>query len=381
MLYYFPLESYKARYTCQLSARGYEGWLESRWLERNIKYKRIEPKIKVNETIKSGCVLDGCQRGIYSCLQIAEFLKLLQKGKIRNDDILYFDDFWTPGLEALSYAFELTGIKPRMYSLLHAQSVDEFDFTFKMLPWIRHFEKGYADIFDGIFVSCTLLADLVYKQGLCDRNKIHVTGLPYNSDKVKELYFPKDYQKIKKKDQIVFSSRWDIEKCPGFFLEVVRQTVKTIPHNIKFIITTSHEKIKSNDPELLNMLYEAKRELPNLELREGLTKKEYYQTLLESKIQFNCADQDFVSWTLLEGLTAQCVPLYPDFRSFKEIPLLPNNKYYKNDVASAVDKIYDIIVCDIFNVLQNDIVYEEIIKFHDEAWAKMYRQMGWDTKC
>lgn len=371
MLYYFPLESYKTRYTCQLSAAGHQGWLESRWIENNVSYKRIEPTAKYkSSSIKSGSVLDACQRGIYSCEQIALFLRHLQNGLVTNDDVLYFDDFWTPGIEALPYAFELTGIKPKMYALLHAQSVDEFDFTFKMLPWIRHFEKGVASILDGIFVSCELLADLVYKQGLCEADKIHITGLPYNSNKVKEIYFPKNYKNIEKKNQVVFSSRWDKEKDPNFFLKVIAYINNGNLHSdTNFVITTSHETLKSNDNNLLRILNTLKEVHANIEIRENQSKEDYYKTLLESKIQFNCADQDFISWTLLEAITAGCIPVYPNFRSFPKI-LPETNLYDKKDVKSAATTITDFLLPKDESFIPKNLVEEQ-----DKSWEKMWHVM------
>ena len=371
MLYYFPLESYKARYTCQLSAAGNQGWLESRWLENEVPYKRIEPQIKhYPSNIEHGSVLDACQRGIYACEQTAEFLKYLQSGLITSDDVIYMDDFWQPGIEALPYAFELTGIKPKMYALLHAQSVDEFDFTFNMLPWIRHFEKGIASILDGVFVSCELLAELVYKQGLCEADKIHITGLPYNSDKVKEIYFPQDYKNIKKKNQVVFSSRWDSEKNPLFFLDVIDR-INELGHEdkINFVISTSHTKLKSNYPILLDLLDKGLKRYSNLELREDQTKEQYYQTLLESKIQFNCADQDFISWTLLEALTANCIPVYPRFRSFIQA-LNPRYLYEKNDTESAAEYILKYIDKNI-----DPVDAFVLVDKHDRSWQKMWHIM------
>lgn len=373
MLYYMPLESYKARYTSQLSGIGESGWLESRWLENQIPHCRIEPDYQVNTDITHGEVLDGCQRGIYSCLQIAKLLEFIQQGAVTSDDAIYFDDFWTPGIEALPYAFHQAKIKPKMYALLHAQSVDEFDFTFDMLPWIRHFEKGNASILDGIFVSCGLLGDLVYKQGLADRNKIYVTGLPYNKDKVKEYITTNipNFSEIQKENQVIFTSRFDKEKNPDFFLSLA-ESYYEIDRTVKFVMTTSHSDIKSNMREF-NRIIDKFSSLPNLTVKIGLSKTEYYKELLKSKIQFNCADQDFVSWTLLEALTCNCIPIYPNFRSFPEI--LPiTNLYAKNNIASACIKI-EYFLKKSFNEKLKDIT-----NTHNIAWERMWHVMFSEDK-
>ena len=366
MLFYFPLESYKARYTCQLSAKGV-GWLESRWIENNIPYTRVEPNIETHDSISSGSVLDACQRGIYSCHQVAEFLKMLQNGQVTSNDVLYFDDFWTPGLEALPYAFNLTGINPRIYGLLHAQSVDINDFTYKMLPWIRHIEKGYGACFDGIFVSCDALQDAVLRGGIGSPGNVFKTGLPFNSDRVRD-YFPNKWRYIEKKEQIVFSSRWDTEKDPLFFLKVAQNFADFEPH-FKFVITTSHEKLQSNDQKLLEALNQYLKRNSNLEVRENQTKEQYYTTLLESKFQFNCAHQDYISWTLLEAITCSCIPIYPNYLSFPEF-LSEEYMYDKGDPGDAVNTILS------FELESHDPYLFSVVEKQNETWRRMAQIMG-----
>ncbi len=366
---YFPLEPYKERYTCQLSAP--DGWLQSRWKETGHDVLRIEGE-SLNKQIVTGSVLDGCGRGYYSCSQIQEFLYLLNNGQISSDDVLYFDDFWTPGIEALPYAFHLTGIKPKMYSLLHAQSVDQYDFTYPMSHWMRDFEKGIGKCMDGIFVTSTLLKNLLIEAGIGSRDNIVITGLPYNVNKVNEVVPVVNAKK--KKRQVVFSSRWDWEKNPVFFLNVAQYFAEADP-TIKFVITTSHEKLKSNDEDLLHLLHCIDRyNLPNLELRENQTKEQYYQTLKESKIQFNCAYQDFVSWTLLEALTYKCLPVYPNFRSFPEV--LPKEYLYDAFVVdSAINKIKEMLVRPSYNSRLIDVVLT-----FDLSWARMLDFMQYGLK-
>ncbi len=371
MLYYMPLESYKTRYTSQMSGKGELGWQESRWIENKIPYCRIEPDYQVNENITHGEVLDGCGRGIYSCLQIAELLKLVQQGLITSDDVIYFDDFWTPGIEALPYAFHQVGIRPRMYGFIHAQSVDEFDFTFNMLPWIRHFEKGNASVFDGIFADCSLLCKLAHKQGFAPKDKFHIVGLPYNSEKVIEMVGETDFNELQKnkKNQIVYASRLDKEKNPLFFIEIAKRYYE-IDKSVKFIITTPHDELKSNDPEIINQIvyHYDHYDLPNLRIKIGVPKVEYYKLLLESKAHFNCADQDFVSFTLLESLTCGCTPIYPNFRSFPYI--LPDYFMYNHkDTSSATKKIHDIFTKPV------PALPDYVVKAHDKSWERMWHVM------
>ncbi len=363
MLYHFPIESYTERYTAQLCGKGNDGWLESRLIENNIPFKRISPTEEIKK-VEKGMVLDAVGRSVYCFDQLKIILGKINNNEITNEDVFYFSDFWTPGVEALSYAFHLLGIKPKMYSFCHAQSVDQNDFTFEMLPWIRHFEKGNGSIYDGVFVNSYALKNLLVKQRVVDTHKVYVCGHVYNEDKVIEL-FPAQPKVFEKKNQIVFSSRWDKEKNPLFFLKLAERAFGNYS-DLKFIVTTSFDEIKSNDPMLIKEL--RKYPYSNLEIREGQTKTQYYQTLLESKFQFNCADQDFISYCLLEAITCDCIPIYPDYLSFPEV-LSKEYLYEKNDILSAENLIWN------FTNKEFDPKLKMITEYHNNTWKRIINIM------
>lgn len=362
MLYHFPIEPYIERYTSQLCGKGMAGWLESRWLENDVPFVRISPDESIKK-VEKGSVLDATGRSLFCFEQLSVFLRLLKEGVIREQDVLYFPDFWTPGVEALAYAFHLLKIKPKMYSFCHAQSVDPHDFTFEMLPWIRYFEKGNGAIYDGVFVNSYALKNLLVKQGVVDAHKVHVHGHLYNSDRVKDL-FPKHADTITKKKQVVFSSRWDKEKDPMTFLKLAKE-FRVFP-DLKFIVTTSFDEVRSNDQRLVDELYDYP--FGNLEIRKAQTKTQYYETLLESKFQFNCADQDFISYCLLEALTCQCIPIYPNYLSFPEV--LPQKYLYdKGDVNSAFELLLS------FSHEEFDPDLLMIVDYHDTTWQRITKTM------
>jgi hypothetical protein len=151
MLYYLPLEPYEQRYTMQLSAKD-TGWMERNWKKAEVNYIRIEGKHNP-DVIETGVVLDAVGRSRWAMSQISNLLIQARAGNIKDSDVIYFEDFWHPGIEALPYYFQQRGIRPRMYAYCWAQSVDMFDFTYPMRHWMRHFEKGISEIQDGIFVA------------------------------------------------------------------------------------------------------------------------------------------------------------------------------------------------------------------------------------
>jgi len=370
MMYYCPLESHKERYTMQWSAPK-TGWLERNWIKLNISYKRIEGK-STGEAIKTGQVLDAIGRSIWAFSQIEQLLILLEEGIIKNSDSIYFDDFWHPGIEALPYAFHLFNIHPSMFAFCHAQSVDEFDFTYPMRHWMRHFEKGIAAALTGIFVNSVCLKDLLYLGGVCEREKIHIIGHIFSSEEVRERM--PEGTIIERENKIIFSSRWDVEKNPGFFMKVAVEVIKQRP-KAEFVICTSFNRLKSNNQMLIDGLKRLIAEYPNnIILKEGLTKEEYYNELCRAKIQMNTANQDFISICLLEASVAGCYPIYPYFRSFPEAFNYDMSFMYEHlNLQSAVNKV--------ISILDRDDLWteEEIDKRawihlrHDDSWKNMLK--------
>lgn len=379
MLYYCPLESYKERYTMQLSA-PVTGWLERKWIKEGIEYKRIDPQFPQRE-IKTGVALDAVGRSLWCFAQNGLLLELAEDGKITSDDVIYFDDFWHPGLEALPYTFHLLGIKPKMYATIWAQSVDEFDFTHPMRHWMRPFEVGIAAALDGIFVGATVLQDLVVWGGIAPREKVHVIGHVFCSEEVLER-MPKFNPRVfdttgARENKVVFSSRWDTEKNPAFFLAVVEEVVARFPV-AKFVLCTSAKELRSNDPAFLIMArHLAHLYSNNFRILENLSKEQYYHELCTAKVQINTADQDFVSYTLLEASVAGCYPIYPYFRSFPEVFRYgADYTYNRLDLEDCVNKV--------ISVLQRDDLWTPdqcnnrawIHTRFDNTWQRMLQHMG-----
>ena len=93
---------------------------------------------------------------------------------------------------------------------------------------------------------------------------------------------------------------------------------------------------KSSIPGFVDYMKKVAKNNPRLILKSKLTKEEYYLEVLKSKVQFNSALQDYVSWTLIESTMLDCDVCYPNFRSFPEI--LPADRMYRAfDVDSAVE--------------------------------------------
>lgn len=400
-LYYLPLESYEDRYTMQWTAPK-TGWLEKNWIKARIDYERIDSLANTcrspesGGTVTTGVVLNPTLRTKHCFAQVSQIIEQVMSGAITNKDVIYWDDFWHPGIEALPYTFQqVLGPKehwPKCYAFLHAQSVDEYDFTYPMRNWMRCYELGQVEWMTGVFVDCPSLKSLLVHELLVPQNKVHVVGLPFDVEEVMSR-MPANYQFAMRsstqetpiptrKNQVVFSSRWDKEKDPMFFLRVAEAVLKSVPKLAPtFVVTTSAPKLRSNDSGLITALQAVMERNPGrVVLRENQSKEDYYATLAESKVQFNCSDQDWVSYTLLEGSAAGCVPVYPWFRSFPETLLRRREfMYCKGEVCEAANHVAKVL-------LRNDLwTRNEIEKrswIHNRfnnTWARMLWHMGYNV--
>ena len=333
-IFYFGLEPLKARYTYQLSKEWMPNAFKS-YENSKIKFIDIEGKFDPDQQIKIGAVLDAVGRGKFAMSQCSNFLDMLNNDEVKDGDVIFLQDYWHPGIESILYAIDLYGIKLDIYAMLHAQSVDEYDFTYPMKSWMRGFELGLDKRMTGIFVGSSIHKDQLRNAGF--ESPIHVVSLPIDKqatlDKLPNYDPNLDREKI-----VVSSSRLDKEKNPYFMMNVAREFLKTHP-DWEWHVTTSGSEFKSMLPGVIESLNKLAAENKRFKLLSNLTKKEYYTELSICSIQFNTALQDYVSWTVIEATIFGADIVYPNFRSFPEF--IDNDRLYKafdlNDALIILD--------------------------------------------
>jgi glycosyltransferase involved in cell wall biosynthesis len=364
-LFYFGLEPLKARYTYQLSTR----WMPEAFNLQSDKINFIDIPGEFDEAqeIKVGAVLDAVGRGKYAMSQCANFLSLLNEGNVKNGDIIFLQDFWTPGIESIFYALDLYGYKDiKFYARNWAQSSDEYDFTFGMRKWMRHYELGLAERLSGMFVGSTLHRDLLRQDGYtCP---IHVVSMPVSADEIRSKV-PNWKEKLQeqKKKVVMFSSRLDKEKNPFFMLEVAKKFLNLNP-DFEWHVTTSGKTLRSMLPGVMDAFRSYAAGEPRFKLLEGLTKEEYYEELASNMIIFNSSLQDWVSFTIVEGTAFGIDVVYPNFRGFPE--QVPADRMYTPfDVKSAVDVLMDVVSDAYYHGSTNyGIVERSDLGRRTEAW-------------
>lgn len=322
-IFYFGLEPLKARYTYQLCKEWMPATFEP--YKDRLEFIEIEGEFDPDQEIKVGAVLDAIGRGKYSLSQCEKFLQMIYDGTVRDGDIIYLQDYWTPGLDAIWYALDLYKINVKVYAMLHAQSVDEYDFTYPMSSWMRHYELGLDKQMTGIFVGSTVHKEQLRAAGFT--SPIHVVSLPIHKQATLAklpMYTPDRFSC--KQNVVVYSSRFDKEKNPFFMLKVAKEFLKLNP-TWEWHVTTSGKEFRSMLPGVIDAMNALASEEPRFKLLKGLTKEEYYTELATCRIQFNTSLQDYVSWTVIEATAFGADIVYPNFRSFPEF--VDENRMYK----------------------------------------------------
>jgi len=98
-LYYMGLEPYKARYTLQLT-----DWNTKVFDRRGINYVIVPGEtLDSSKAIVTGQVLDAHGRSYFGMSQMMNLVKLMKEGKITEDDVVYFEDMFQPGISSLYY--------------------------------------------------------------------------------------------------------------------------------------------------------------------------------------------------------------------------------------------------------------------------------------
>ena len=331
-VWYFGLEPLKARYTYQLSKQWMPATFAPYEKEGKLKFIDVPGEYDHDQQIKVGAVLDAVGRGKYAMSQCSNFLDMLNIDLVKDGDVILLQDYWHPGIESILYALDLYNINVKLYAMLHAQSVDEYDFTWPMKDWMRGFELGLDKRMSGIFVGSTIHKEQLRSAGF--NAPIHVVSLPLHKELTKQKLAGYEEHSLRKENYVVYSSRLDKEKNPFFMMEVAEQFLDE-NKSWEWHVTTSGQSFKSMLPGVIEALESLAKKQPRFKLLSNLTKEEYYSELALAKIQFNSSLQDYVSWTVLESTTFGCELVFPDFRSFPEF--IPKDKLYKPfNVKSAL---------------------------------------------
>ena len=335
-LYYMGLESYEARYTLQLTE-----WNRRVFDRRGLDVVYVPGNtIDDSQAISVGQVLDAHGRSYFSMSQMMNLVQLMKNGEVTSEDVVYFEDMFQPGMESLPYILDQvpSDQRPRVYVRCLAQSIDPDDFVhvWGMARWMGLYEQMVNEFVTGVLATNEEMVAHMRIAGW--RAPIYnISGLAFGKAEVLERINGADnVQPFENRTHRVgFAARFDQEKQPGFFMDLIEMWHAQGPYPVEFAVF-SGGALRSNNTEYIDRARAMEAE-GKLKIYDGLDKNDYYNLLNDTRVLFNCALQDWVSNTVSEADTLGCNVLYPAYRSFPETFANDPNRLY---VPWSIDDAY-----------------------------------------
>lgn len=282
------LESVPSRYTCEwkthvpqlLQQHGHEVVV-------------IEGPADIPSATTPGAFLNFGGTNIYKAAQVERIGRLFCEGAVKSGDHFLFTDAWHPGIINLKYMSELLQIPVTIHALWHAGSYDPQDFLGRLIgdaPWVRHSEKAFFHAIDHNYFATKFHIDMFNKNLFDDAQdtaradkKFVRTGWPmeYMSDLLRPYAHSSP-----KRDLILFPHRIAPEKQ----VEIFRDLAAHMPQ-YEFVVCQDQQ----------------------------LTKEQYHQLLVESKIVFSANLQETLGISCYEGAVVGSIPMVPDRLSYVEM--------------------------------------------------------------
>jgi hypothetical protein len=377
-LFYMGLEAYQERYTLQLTE-----WNRRVFERRGLDVVYV-PGVTLDNTqkISVGQVLDAHGRSYFAMSQMMNLVQLMQQGDVTSEDVVYFEDMFQPGIESLPYILDQVpeDLRPRIFVRCLAQSIDPDDFVhvWGMAGWMSTYERMVNQI-PGVTVLATNEEMVAHMRIAGWTAPIYnISGLAFGREEVLERIGGRDQIRpfAERPRRVAFAARFDQEKQPGFFMDLIEMTGELNSTPTEWCIY-SGGPLRSNNPEFVSRA-RAMEKKGQLRIYENLSKNDYYALLNDTRVLFNCALQDWVSNTVSEADTLGANVVYPAYRSFPEtFANDPERLYVPWSIDDAYHKVQNALYAPHHNMglisAWNDGTVDrivDIIQGDGESWRR-----------
>jgi hypothetical protein len=309
------LEPYKARYTLQL-----QEWSRAVFERRGIDYVIVPGETLTNDqAIVTGQVLDAHGRSYFGMSQIMNLVRYMKQGEVTSEDVIFFEDMFQPGIESLPYIMDqiTPEMRPRVYVRCLAQTIDPDDFVhvWDMTRWMTHYERMVNEFATVLATNEEMVAHMRVAGWTADI--YNISGLSFGKAEVLSRVNNQVRPFDSRKKRVVFAARWDQEKQPDFFMDIIDAWHRLRPNEDVEFALLSGSSLRSNNSSYMARTLEMQQQ-GRLTVYQDLDKNQYYDLLNDSRVMFNCALQDWVSNTVSEADALGCNVVYPAYRSFPE---------------------------------------------------------------
>ena len=336
------LEPYEGRYTLQL-----EEWSRRAFQRRSIDWVNV-PGTTIDNTkaIQVGQVLDAHGRSYFAMSQMMNLVQMMRNGEVTGEDVIFFEDMFQPGMESLPYIMDQipTEQRPQVWIRCLAQAVDPDDFVhvWGMSKWMSLYEEMCNEFVTGVLASNE---EMVAHMKIANWKApiYNISGLAFDKDEVQDRVGVKLNSWDKRDNRVVFAARFDQEKQPDFFMDMIEEWYGTPDTaDVEFAILQGGP-LRSNNQKYIDRARKME-ERGQLVIYENLKKEQYYDIVNRSKVLFNCALQDWTSNTVSEADALGCNVLFPAYRSFPEIFANDHTRMYVPwSIEDAMQKLEKLV--------------------------------------
>ena len=342
-LYYMGLESYEARYTLQLTE-----WNRRVFERRDLDVVYVPgTTIDNTQSISVGQVLDAHGRSYFSMSQMMNLVQLMKNGEVTHEDVIYFEDMFQPGIESLPYIMDQIPAeqRPQVFVRCLAQAIDPDDFVhvWGMAAWMSTYERMVNQFVTGVLATNEEMVAHMRIAGWT-APIYNISGLAFGKDEVLERIGGVNNIRpfAERPRRVGFAARFDQEKQPGFFMDLIEMYGELTTEPCEFAIY-SGGPLRSNNRKFIDRA-DTLAQQGKLKIYDNISKNEYYAHLNNTRVLFNCALQDWVSNTVSEADTLGANVLYPAYRSFPEtFANDPNRLYIPWSIDDAYHKMQNLL--------------------------------------
>ena len=342
-LYYMGLESYEARYTLQLTE-----WNRRVFERRDLDVVYVPgTTIDNTQSISVGQVLDAHGRSYFSMSQMMNLVQLMKNGEVTHEDVIYFEDMFQPGIESLPYIMDQIPAeqRPQVFVRCLAQAIDPDDFVhvWGMAAWMSTYERMVNQFVTGVLATNEEMVAHMRIAGWT-APIYNISGLAFGKDEVLERIGGVNNIRpfAERPRRVGFAARFDQEKQPGFFMDLIEMYGELTTEPCEFAIY-SGGPLRSNNRKFIDRA-DTLAQQGKLKIYDNISKNEYYAHLNNTRVLFNCALQDWVSNTVSEADTLGANVLYPAYRSFPEtFANDPNRLYVPWSIDDAYHKMQNLL--------------------------------------
>jgi len=276
--------------------------------------------------------------------QMMNLVQMMRNGDVTDQDVIYFEDMFQPGIESLPYILDQVpdNLRPRIFVRCLAQAIDPDDFVhvWGMAGWMSTYEKMVNQI-PNVAVLATNEEMVAHMRIAGWTAPIYnISGLAFGKAEVLERIGGKDHvcDFDVRPYRVGFAARFDQEKQPDFYMDLIDMWHEQGRYPVEFAVFQGGP-LRSNNSRYIERARDMERQ-GRLKIYENLKKNDYYNLLNNTRVLFNCALQDWVSNTVSEADTLGCNVLYPAYRSFPEtFANDPNRLYVPWSIDDAFTKL------------------------------------------